>query len=535
MGCGNSKSKAVDLSSGQRPLERPQAVPNSSNNSSGGNSSGQQNGDAYPKQATKPALSVQPQSRETVPPPQPEPSSKKELSEDEVKKRLERYMEIEKQVMEWEAKNLPKSLQAKKERLEEVKKTQAELENHYQAACSKVAKEKADVDKMQNPSVKAFFKDQKEFEEKMSKEQEEYLEAVSEQEVAKKQVDDIHDQTKALEKEVQEMSKEMNKLLALYDEQDQILDDIFSGHYGSELENQLEMEVDQLLDRKERIGVAKYKWINGRLLLYHACNQLAFAVRRWQMLGQVPGNNIPAKYQLATETRNNLIAAMANITSAKRYLNNIKFPYCETEEMNTLDKACRNIYIDMQTHERHMHAMQCYSITHRRCAALLQWFDNVIHNTIEKDLARAKAELSPKESALRQERLRLMKEKIGGDTSNLKISDKEMHEDFDDDMLEPELMAISQPDKVEGGESGGLTPGDEGQAPAPTPLPLNELAPPPSQEDLFGNIEQLKKQHEQEQAQLEKMEETNKARMEQGLQEKLRRRRSKRRRMETEE
>ena len=33
------------------------------------------------------------------------------------------------------------------------------------------AKEKADVDKMQNPSVKAFFKDQQEFDEKMSKEQ----------------------------------------------------------------------------------------------------------------------------------------------------------------------------------------------------------------------------------------------------------------------------------------------------------------------------------------------------------------------------
>ena len=64
-------------------------------------------------------------------------------------------------------------------------------------------------------------------------------------------------------------------------------DDIFSGQYGSDLENKLEEEVDNLLDRKERIGVAKYKWANGRLLLHHASNQLGFAVGRWMALPQV--------------------------------------------------------------------------------------------------------------------------------------------------------------------------------------------------------------------------------------------------------
>ena len=43
-----------------------------------------------------------------------------------------------------------------------------------------------------------------------------------------------------------------------------------------------------------------------------------------------------------------------------------------------------------------------------------------------------------------------------------------------------------------------------------------------------GNIEQLKKQHEKEMAEFEKAQETNKARMEQGLQEKLAARRNRR-------
>jgi len=493
-------------------------------------------GNFQPASSNKDSTTVQQKQPAPIPEPQPEPKEdvKKQGADAEIKKKIEKYMEIEKQILEFEAKNIPKALAARKEHLEANKKTLAETQAQFKAASEKVAKEKADVDKMQNPSVKSFFKDQKEFDEKMSKEQEEYLEACSELEQVQKQLNDVTAQTDALTKETNDMSKEMNKLLALYDQQDQILDEIFSGEYGSDLENKLELEVENLLDRKERIGVAKYKWTNGRLLLHHAGNQLGFAVKRWTMLAQIPPNNIPGKYQLATETRNNIIAAMANITSAKRYLNNIRFPYCETEEIATLDKACRNIYIDMQTHERHQHAMQCYSVTHRRCAALLQWFDNVIQNTIEKDLAKAKGELQPKEAALRKERLRLMKEKMGG-SDDLVLSDSGIRDDYDDDEPEPELMAISEPDKVEGDQSGGLTPGDDGAGPAPTPLPLSELAPPPSTEALFGNIEELKKQHEAEQAQLERVQETNKARMEQGLQEKLRRRRSKRRRMDVEE
>ncbi|XP_059171272.1 uncharacterized protein LOC131952564 isoform X2 [Physella acuta] len=441
----------------------------------------------------------------------------------QLKKRLKQYVKIQKEIHEWEGRNLPKALMAKKEQAKHLSDNLAESEKIYKQSCEKVAKEKADVDKLQNPSIKSFFKDQKEFDEKLSKEQEGYLEAVSEQEVSKKQLEGL--QTQKKDSEIQDMTKDMNKLLALYDEQDKILNDIFKGQYGSDLENKLEEEVEQLLDTKERIGVAKFKWTNGRLLLQHATAQLAYAVKRWQDLGQVPQQNNQVKYQLATETRSYLIAARQNIMSAKWYLNNIQFPYCEPEEILTLDRACTNIYFDMQTEERHQHALQCFSVTHRRCAALLQWFENVIENIIEKDFLKAKADLSPKENELRKERLRLMKEKIGGD---FKILDKDTHEEFEQDILQHEHVTISKP---EGGVE-KLNLKESSNLPAATPLPLHELAPPPTQEDLFGNIEQLKKQHEQEMAQIEKAQESNKARIEQGLQEKLRERRTKRSRLQ---
>ena len=80
---------------------------------------------------------------------------------------------------------------------------------------------------------------------------------------------------------------------------------------------------------------------------------------------------------MATEARNNLVAANQNITSAQKYLHTIQFPYCKPDEMDTLARATNNIYTDMQSEERLGHALNCYGTTHKRAAALLQWFDNV--------------------------------------------------------------------------------------------------------------------------------------------------------------
>lgn len=117
-------------------------------------------------------------------------------------------------------------------------------------------------------------------------------------------------------------------------------------------------------------------------------------------------------------------------------------------------------------------------------------------------------------------------------------------EEGDDQAPEPEdKEGVPEAPPSEEGQSspeGGEEPpaeaeAGEGNAAASKPAPLSELAPAPTQEDLFGNIDQLKKQHEEELAEFEKAQEMNKARVEQGLQEKLRARRSRRRKIQAQE
>ncbi|XP_013415073.1 uncharacterized protein LOC106177002 isoform X2 [Lingula anatina] len=455
------------------------------------------------------------------------------------KELLEKYMALEKEIHEKENKNVVKALQVKKKEVAELSDTIQQLEEHYKKCVEQTKKEKADVDNA--PSVQQLL-NAEEYQAMLTKEQEEYLDAVNNEEIAKKQLVGVTAQRDKVAKEVEEMKLAAEALQKLYKEQDELLASVFNGKYGSEKEYKLESELDMLLDHHQRVSVAKFKWQNARTLLQHGCNQLSFACKKWLELLKVQPNDVPRKYTITTETRNNLIAASQNITSAQRYLHGITFPYCTKAEMDTLNKATTNIYSDMNTGERHQHAYQCYITTYKRCAALIQWFDHVINNTINKDIANATKKVNEKEKELRQERVTLLvarvKEVLGTDV-DFTVSDENM---FDDSVEEKELVDIIDADAVstngedvekpEGVITGNeLAPGDNDSISA-TPLPLNELAPPPSQEDLFGDIEELKKQHEREMEEFQRAQEINKARMDQGLQEKLKARRSRRQRQE---
>jgi len=87
----------------------------------------------------------------------------------------------------------------------------------------------------------------------------------------------------------------------------------------------------------------------------------------------------------------------------------VEFPYCTPSEVATLNKATAYIFTDMQTAERHQHALDCYSTTSKRCGALLQWINMVVHSTIKTDLEDINAKVHQAATDLRKERIRLIK------------------------------------------------------------------------------------------------------------------------------
>ncbi|XP_077993643.1 uncharacterized protein LOC144447481 [Glandiceps talaboti] len=498
---------------------------------------------------SKPVASVYPQQQTNRPPPKQAPVVVDDESSDEEAEPVElnedllkNWMEMEKEIQKLESKSVNQSYGIK---AEEVNHLQIEIKNAEQQLRqleAQTRKEYQDVVNLgQNASVKQMMS-QMQFDQQMAKEKEEYMEALNKQEIATKELNAKKKRLEQLMVEQDIGKGDLDKLKDLVSKQDKLLMSVFDNKYGSELEMKLEGELDMLLERQQRILIAKYKWHNARVLLHHATNQLAFSVRRWGDVSRIHPTNLAALYQSSAETRNNLIAASQNITSAQRYLHTITFPYCTPSEMQTLNTAITNIFNDMRSPQRHQHAMQCYVTTHRRAAALIQWFDQVIKNTILKDLEVIGKTTQDKKRELRAERIRLIKEKIklkdGKEVTaeySERIASPEPELELDDELTRVmEADAVSMAGDLAGDVSEGTNSATD-DAVAPTPLPSNELAPPPDTSDLFGNIEDLKRQHQEQMIQMEKSQQVNKARADQDLQEKLALRKKRRTRIAQQE
>lgn len=184
------------------------------------------------------------------------------------------------------------------------------------------------------------------------------------------------------------------------------------GQYGSDTEQKLEQEADWLLEQKHHVEQAHFRWSEALRLTEEAVEHIAKAVNKWCQLPSIPDSDLERKYYAAADTRNHLVSANQDIFAALRYLPNIEVPYCNNSEMEILDKAISFIFLDMQSPERHDHALRCYNTTHKRVAALRQWLTQVINSTIAKDLIEVQDSSRAKAAELRNERLRLIKHRL---------------------------------------------------------------------------------------------------------------------------
>jgi len=237
-----------------------------------------------------------------------------------------------------------------------------------------------------------------------------------------------------------------------------------------------------------------------------------------------------------------------------------------------LEQSLNTIFHDVQWIPKYREAHANFSEHFNKVTNLLNWIKQVVENTINPDYEEVKKTYHNKYFELKEERMNLIqniiKEKLGVEmTMELKkeeyqkteeavpINDQQVitpgevtKEEGDEQVPEPEAQSEEPPAEIPPPTEEEVKAAEGENADAPTesasqePLeeskprvkavPLSELAPAPNQEDLFGNIDQLKKKHEEEIAEFEKAQEMNKARVEQGLQERLQARRNRRKRMQ---
>ena len=105
----------------------------------------------------------------------------------------------------------------------------------------------------------------------------------------------MKEQKETLSSEVEELDRRSERLQALYKEQDELLDQIFNGAYGSEKENQLENFLDQTEEMRNRIVEANFKWKQAQMMIDYSYKQLEYAVNKWTGLQSISEGYVIAR------------------------------------------------------------------------------------------------------------------------------------------------------------------------------------------------------------------------------------------------
>ncbi|XP_076336160.1 uncharacterized protein LOC143239181 [Tachypleus tridentatus] len=445
---------------------------------------------------------------------------------------LEKYLSMEKQIQMYEKQHVLENYQVKTEQLEQLEKKLEELKDTQKQLNEQTTElqtvENADGTNDQN--VKQFFMEKTENGQELSKEHEDIVDALNRKEIISQELESTTRQRDDLKQEIATLSEERETIQRLYEEIDEMLDNLFGGSYGSDLENQLEKEADFLQEQKHYMAQTHFKWRQAYMMVKQATTQLGLGVQKWKEIPNISQDDLEQKYTCAVESRNNIVAATQNLQGAHRYLCDVVFPYCTQEEVETLNKAITYIFTDMQTTDRHEHALSCYHTTYRRSGALRQWFEQVLNTVIARDVAQLAEEWKTKKFELRQERVRLIQERVKELTGKDVEFDVDVDIDAEDAAADEQVAQLFEAEKVKG-QYNSLAP-EPLIPPAPTPVPLKDLAPPPSNEEIFGKINELRKRHEAKVEDFKNSQALKHARMEIGLKEKLDARRSRRNRLQ---
>ena len=171
-------------------------------------------------------------------------------------------------------------------------------------------KEYQDVLDVTTPfSVRSFFVNEVQKNAEIAKEKQEYLDALNRQEVAQQQLYVMNTQYRKLYDEVLAAKKDQEELGNLRLKEEEVLGRIFNDSYGSDKEWKLEMEVDLLGQRKERIQAAYYRWHGARVYLDAAVKQLSWSTRRW---AQISRHNV--QHMIVSHPSNVILSIVANCT-----------------------------------------------------------------------------------------------------------------------------------------------------------------------------------------------------------------------------
>jgi len=196
----------------------------------------------------------------------------------------------------------------------------------------------------------------------------------------------LHGQKLHLESTIKDLVEKLQNLQKSMDERDDMLEALFGGCYGSSLEDQLEEAYIKAANKLGHIRAFYQHWKAAIMYTQKAFEQISTGYQFWQRsfpknfpgMEEAIANSqiVPEQIAQVTNARSWFVACSTNLGTAVRIcLETLKvqIPYCQPNEIETLNKAIHHIFIDAKTSDRHLHAGKVYYSMGTRAGGLYKW------------------------------------------------------------------------------------------------------------------------------------------------------------------
>lgn len=398
---------------------------------------------------------------------------------------LKRFIKVQKKIEAFNAYGTFQEMKVHEEKLETTSLLRRQAERDFKVLSDQKKKQKQDLDNIKTKAFRAYFLCDADHEVIIEQEKKEYDRTKELVKVAERELDETTDKFKTISQMSKDFNEKNRRAIELYKEQMMILNSQFDGDDGSDLENELEALCNKLEKEKANLKAAITRWNNSRFLIIYACGQIQCAEKRWSELMKIDAND-PQKVLPTTETINNLISCHENIEKAKSVLKKVEFPLCTDEEMTRMINLTDTLYEDMEIQGKQEENMKTIKKFRKSCSKLKLWFDSVIKETLMVPYTDASMKLNTGLHNLRNERIKLLQEKIRETFSkDVNLETLDMLSTEKDDQLVQNLNAEMEKNKEKLGTS---------LISEPTGLEF-DLPPPPSKEQLLGDVEEIKKEY----------------------------------------
>lgn len=212
-------------------------------------------------------------------------------------------------------------------------------------------------------------------------------------------------------KRIETLIDSFNKLRGYYLEQDSLIASISGGTYNSSIEQEIDMELENVREIRDRLSGVAEQWRTSSNLLRAAMKGSIQGFETWSQVGIVRSPS--ERIQIALDTRSICLSAIIAVECAQEALPHVEIPFITHRQSSAVRHALIYMLTDMADENRYRHTKSVLEAFQNNTAKALDWVQVTYKKSLDEDLTTQIDNIKALTFRLRKERIKHFKAIVG--------------------------------------------------------------------------------------------------------------------------